>query len=239
MEIKLLEKYLKSEDSKKMLKKIKYICMSYGRDNFEQDFSLYEGDGQLDYHFYVYGIKFPEDVRKYLDFIFSEFADDGINIINWDVANGYDLTGYCRLSFLFDFKNNKVKIKQSLQYYDTDYNSSEIDTDEIPTNIIDTLNELKKERKIERFEVSFNGSGDSGYIDSASDSNGKIFGLPADLEDYLYNLISEYVGSGWEINEGSQGTFYFNLNTKNIEFQYGLNIEDFDNEDLYEFDINI
>jgi hypothetical protein len=239
MEIKLLEKYLKSEDSKKMLKKIKYICMSYGRDNFEQDFSLYDGDSQLDYHFYVYGIKFPEDVRKYLDFIFSEFADDGINIINWDVSNNYDLTGYCRLSFLFDFKNNKVKIKQSLQYYDTDYNSSEIDTDEIPTNIIDTLNELKKERKIETFEVSFNGSGDSGYIDSASDSNGKIFGLPADLEDYLYNLIGEYVGSGWEINEGSQGTFYFNLNTKNIEFKYGLNIEDFDNEDLYEFDITI
>jgi hypothetical protein len=239
MEIKLLENYLKGDDSKKMLKKIKYICMSYGHDNFEQNFSVYDGDNHLDYNFYVYGIKFPEDVRKYLDFVFSEFAEDNFDIINWDEASGYDLTGYCQLSFLFDFKNNKIKISQSLQFYDTDYQYTKIDKDEIPENIIDTLNEVKKERKIESFDVSFEGSGDSGYIESGRDSNGSIFAIPADLEDYLYELITNYVGSGWEINEGSQGTFMFDLKNYNIDFRFGLNIEDFINSVIYEFDINI
>ena len=238
MELDLLEKYLKSDDSKKMLKKIKYICMSYGRDSFEQNFSVHDGDSQIDYHFYNYGVKLPEDATNYLDFVFTEFADDNIDIIDWGAAGNYDPTGYCQLTFLLDFKNNKVKISQSLQFYDTDYNSTEISSDMLPLNVIDTLNEIREKRDSEFMEVSFNGSGDSGYIDAAYDSRGKVFSVPADLEDYLYSAIGNYVGSGWEINEGSQGTFYINLVTKNIEFKYGLNIEGYTNDKLYEFNID-
>ena len=103
MELDLLEKYLKSDDSKKMLKKIKYICMSYGRDSFEQNFSVYDGDSQIDYHFYNYGVKLPEDATNYLDFVFTEFADDNIDIIDWGASGKYDSTGYCQLTFLLDF----------------------------------------------------------------------------------------------------------------------------------------
>ncbi len=46
-------------------------------------------------------------------------------------------------------------------------------------------------------------------------------------------------GGGWEINEGSQGTFYFDLNSNTIDFSYGLNNESSVSKELYEVNLNL
>lgn len=66
-------------------------------------------------------------------------------------------------------------------------------------------------------EITFDGGGDSGYIDN----DVTIYGqgdLPINsnlgdftgLEDYLYSMLNNF--SGWEINEGSRG--YFKVDTR-------------------------
>lgn len=64
-------------------------------------------------------------------------------------------------------------------------------------------------------EVTFNGGGDSGYIDNdvqvyTGDIVNRPLGDFPGLDDYLYDMLSSY--GGWEINEGSQG--YFRIDTR-------------------------
>jgi hypothetical protein len=64
-------------------------------------------------------------------------------------------------------------------------------------------------------EVTFNGGGDSGYIDNdvqvyTGDIVSRPLGDFPGLDDYLYDMLSSY--GGWEINEGSQG--YFRIDTR-------------------------
>jgi hypothetical protein len=60
--------------------------------------------------------------------------------------------------------------------------------------------------------VGYDGGGDSGYINSDyRTEDGKTGDTPAAIEDICYDLLEDYVG--WEINEGSSGTFIFTKNT--------------------------
>ena len=63
-------------------------------------------------------------------------------------------------------------------------------------------------------EVTFNGGGDSGYIEGdvqiyKDPTIEKPLGDFPGLEDYLYDMLNNY--GSWEINEGSQG--YFRIDT--------------------------
>ena len=238
MNFELLGEKLNSEGSIKILKKLKFICLSYDKRFISQTLSCYEGDSNFEFYSnYQYGIKIPNDVKNYLDSLFSEIADndDLIDIIDYDDAP--DDVHYTTLEIGFNFGDDKFTIEQNLFYYETDYSSTQINLENYP-EIIDTLKEIKKENDIARFEVSFNGSGDSGYIETGHSEHGTV-DVPADLEDFLYSKIGSIVGGGWEINEGSQGTFYFDLNSNTIDFSYGLNNESSVSKKLYEVNLNL
>jgi len=84
-----------------------------------------------------------------------------------------------------------------------------------------TLRELEqamKESGIQTIVVSYNGSGDSGYIENATqnedDPNSEIgpeSPLWSRIEDAMFATLT-YNYPGWEINEGSKGTIVFSLN---------------------------
>lgn len=87
-----------------------------------------------------------------------------------------------------------------------------------------------KEKDIKSLYVDFTGGGDSGYIednvevvhnnDEVSNENLDDFGL---LENYMYEMLSDY--GGWEINEGSQGRFYVNVEDRLINLFFTWNEE--------------
>ena len=83
--------------------------------------------------------------------------------------------------------------------------------------------------------VQYNGSGDSGYLESSFNETGD--GVPAAMEDWCYRELSNNY-SGWEINEGSDGQFIFNFHYMTIELVHTENIEDNASDTYYEESFN-
>lgn len=79
--------------------------------------------------------------------------------------------------------------------------------------------------------VTYNGSGDSGYLESSFNENGSQ--VPAGVEDWCYRELSDNFG-GWEINEGSDGDFVFDFNNKTVTLNHTDNIEDNATDTYYE-----
>jgi hypothetical protein len=94
----------------------------------------------------------------------------------------------------------------------------------------DFLNEMK-EIYGSYVEMSYDGSGDSGWIDDNvnSDKGGKK--STAQLEDIAYEAL-EMFHAGWEINEGSSGSMIFNFENQTFTVTHYQNIED-EVEDFY------
>ena len=79
--------------------------------------------------------------------------------------------------------------------------------------------------------LRYNGSGDSGYIESSFEENGDS--VPAAIEDWCYNQLESHFG-GWEINEGSDGEFRFNFHLLEIELFHTYNTEENATNTFYE-----
>ena len=84
-------------------------------------------------------------------------------------------------------------------------------------------------------KVTYNGSGDSGYLESSFNETGD--GVPAAIEDWCYRELSDNY-SGWEINEGSDGEFIFNFHDMTVELIHTENIEDNASNTYYEESFN-
>ena len=79
--------------------------------------------------------------------------------------------------------------------------------------------------------LKYNGSGDSGYIESSFEENGDS--VPSAIEDWCYNQLESHFG-GWEINEGSDGEFIFDFNKMTIDLNHTYNTEENSSDTLWE-----
>jgi len=77
-------------------------------------------------------------------------------------------------------------------------------------------------------QLDYNGSGDSGYIESSFVDGGRV---PANIENWCYEVLENNYG-GWEINEGSQGYFLFDTKNNTIELELTYNELTEENEDI-------
>ena len=87
----------------------------------------------------------------------------------------------------------------------TNYKYKKLNDDEFVESLIEDGD------GIDDYEITYNGYGDSGGLE---DNN-----LPASIEDIAYELIDLYF-SGWENNEGSDGTIYLDLEGKKFSIQH-------------------
>ncbi len=78
--------------------------------------------------------------------------------------------------------------------------------------------------------LRYNGSGDSGYIESSFEDGNSV---PSTIEDWCYNQLESHFG-GWEINEGSDGEFIFDFNKMSIDLNHTMNIEENSSDTLWE-----
>ena len=147
----------------------------------------------------------------------------------------YDDVTYEEFNFVFNFKQKEFEIMHEYNYYDTNYTTSEKKFENISDSAKEEIDEFCSANKM--FKVSFQGSGDSGYIDSDGvNEDGERFDLPGGLEDVFYDMLSNY--GGWEINEGSQGDFTVNCNQKVIILEYGENYEQMASNDVFKSELN-
>ena len=153
------------------------------------------------------------------------FRDHGMSDINYE-----------RLDFDIDTERREISVNHWWSYYDTgEENSVEWDDEEGK----DLFEGWEKDGVFEDLEVpdngililSYNGSGDSGFVESNFDEN--FESVPSAIEDWCYTQLENNFG-GWEINEGSNGEFIFNFKEMTIELKHTYNTEENEHDTIYE-----
>ena len=143
---------------------------------------------------------------------------------------------YERIEFDIDSRTQEVSVRHWWSFYGRGDSSSKYWEDEDGEEIFE---EWEKDGVLDDIEVpnggiltvKYNGSGDSGFIESSFDENGD--GVPTAIEDWCYRQLENNFG-GWEINEGSDGEFIFNFNNMEIELVHTYNTEENDTDTIYE-----
>ena len=160
------------------------------------------------------------------------YVDDNGLFNNPDVND----INYERLDFDIDTERHEISVNHWWSYYDTgEENSVEWDDEEGK----DLFEGWEKDGVFEDLEVpdngililSYNGSGDSGFVESNFDEN--FESVPSAIEDWCYTQLENNFG-GWEINEGSNGEFIFNFKEMTIELKHTYNTEENEHDTIYE-----
>jgi hypothetical protein len=151
-----------------------------------------------------------------------------------------DDTNYQRLEYDIDVDSKKISFTRWWSFY-TRGEGSSVDWDGEDGKQM--FEEWEKDGVFEDLEipndgiltVTYNGSGDSGYIESSFEETSD--GVPTTIEDWCYRELERNFG-GWEINEGSDGKFIFNFHDMTIELVHTENIEDNASDTYYEESFN-
>jgi hypothetical protein len=196
------------------------------------DFDFSEIDWAQETHF---SNNYSAEVPDGLIPIFKKIADYIQEIDLYQVPDNDDIN-YERVDFDIDCQKSEVSVNHWYSFYERgDGNSVEWDGEEGK----DIFEEWEKDGVLEDLEIpndgiltlKYNGSGDSGYIESSFEEIGDQ--VPAAIEDWCYRQLEQNFG-GWEINEGSDGEFIFNFNEMTIELNHTYNVEENAHDTIYE-----
>jgi hypothetical protein len=77
----------------------------------------------------------------------------------------------------------------------------------------------------EHLEVTYEGGGDSGWIEDTVGSSKNKTDLDGRIEDIAYFLLEVFY-SGWEINEGSNGNIIFNFKDQTFTMSHSMNYQE-------------
>ena len=224
-----------------MKKKFKYLMeflKQFGFDKITQSYICYDSglDWGLDeIHFSKDGdhktIKTPSIIRDLLETFFDHYMgeiEDMVNEVNYGEWNRYDVEVE-----IYPKQNKLIYSHSFVYYYDQQSESSEYDfddedeDDDIRIKCSEFLNSIGNPDDV---TITYDGSGDSGYIEDYFESGGSV---PESVSDWCYEQLESLHG-GWEINEGSQGYFIFDLNNKTVELNHTMNVEESESKTLYE-----
>jgi hypothetical protein len=196
------------------------------------DFDFTEINWEQETHFTNnYSAEIPDGLLPILKKVGDYIQENGL-------YNGpeEDNLNYERIDFDIDCQDQELSINHWWSFYGRgDTNSVTWDDEEGK----DIFEEWEKDGVLEDLDVpnggiltlKYNGSGDSGYIESNFDETGD--GVPTAIEDWCYRQL-EYNFGGWEINEGSDGEFIFNFDNMEIELRHTYNTEEDAHDTIYE-----
>ena len=143
--------------------------------------------------------------------------------------NGENDVEFFSVDVIFDATDKKIIVECN---YSTPDEEEAFDESEI--NDMDIFKEYT-DRGVSEIICSYNGGGDSGYVDGDMSVDGERENTPAFLEDMCYDALSGF--GGWEINEGSQGNIVFNLVDKTITVNHSWNTEEHHRFRLLEMEV--
>ena len=152
-----------------------------------------------------------------------KYCDENSLIVEPEV----DYINYQRLEFDIDVESKEITFSRFWSYNDRgDGTSLEYDDDEDIERFNGWMEDTFSDVEIPDdgiLTVTYNGSGDSGYLEGSFEENNSQ--VPAAIEDWCYRQLSDNFG-GWENNEGSDGNFIFDFNNKTVMLNHIDNIEE-------------
>jgi len=211
-----------SEEQLKTLKLFSYYCGSYGAKTATLTVYLNEG-GSIDWvDSYWYSetstlIDTYDKIDNLIEYIVRET----------ELLDYYDYDNSGTLNFEIDVKERKINIEGYHREYSTDNSYKEWNSEDGDFgDLKDDFDRFFEQMGGETGKLTFDGSGDSGQLhDNIELSSGQSMDIPSFIEEWCYDMLGYHFG-GWEINEGSQGTFYFYPSKKLINLEFEQNIED-------------
>lgn len=160
----------------------------------------------------------------------DKFKDFCWEIYNDHISSEIDGDNRATITFTIDVEKRVFDIEITEYEWDSEEYGHSWSFDDIEDNesVVEAIN-LMKTNNIKSLEVRYDGSGDSGGIESwdLEPNNSRIKSeLEGLLEDWIYSSLEEYHG-GWEINEGSSGTFTFYPNDEDntVDLSHNMNME--------------
>lgn len=176
----------------------------------------------------------PQSIQILFDDIKNDFDTDNF-------YNDYYGTGNGSLNFEIDadkkqiiivydhyeMKSEETKVNHTFQeVVNTDspwYRQGGVRKDKLLLNPEFISEMLEKYGSIA--EITYEGSSDSGWLnDDVASSDGET-SIDGRLEDITYELLDLY-HSGWEINEGSNGTFTYDFKNKTLTITHFQNYDE-------------
>ena len=218
-----MKELLNNPETIKKFKLLHYILLSNGVTRISNDFYI-DYDGNVDYHFSPWTGKgnahdfLPNKLFDFLDSFFDTMKDKVLDSLEADDESR------ATVSCEYSTRDKTFTIDESIQTMGYESYNHEFEIDE--KELLEDMVQWKEEGKL-KITVDFNGGGDSGYIDEVgliNDGNDK-YDLSAVWETKLYNILEQNHG-GWEINEGSEGTFTIDNENQIIELDFRMNLED-------------
>ena len=230
-----------TEEQIKDLRKFSLILNSMNlEDGVQYKYNCYDDwDHGLDGPTYR-GSSVPEVGRlpQSIEFLFDDIKND------FDIDNFYnDFYGSANGSLNFEIDAQKKQIRVTYDFYETKTDETEIEhTFQDVVNKTSPWHRQGKERKdkllvnpefidemLKKYgdiaEVTYSGEGDSGWLDdNVLSSNGETY-MDSGLEDITYELLDLF-HSGWEINEGSNGTFTYDFRNKTVSVNHNQNYDE-------------
>ena len=218
-----MEELFNNPEIIKKFKLLHYILLSNGVTRISNDFYI-DYDGNVDYHFAPWSEK--GSVNDFLPNKMIDSLDNFFDTMKDKVLDSLEANDESRatVSCQYSTKDKTFTIEEDIQTMDYESYNHEFEIDE--KELLEDMVQWKEEGKL-KIRVDFNGGGDSGYIDDFgyyNDGNDK-HDLSAVWEDKLYKILEQNHG-GWEINEGSDGTFIIDNENQSIELDFRMNVEE-------------
>jgi hypothetical protein len=202
---------------------------------FEFDYDDIYSDGAnvsefLSDNSYPNPVVIPEKVAVFLTNYFNKNVYEGLEGV-FDGMNVDDPSSQ-RVYFIIDLEKRQIRSWVETDYFGEGENQSALR--DIPKSVFKSMKSSLEDSEFQRYiHIPFEGGGDSGYIDdSVTLNDGTRFEISGTLSDILYEMLP----GGWEINEGSQGTFTIDLEEKTIELEYLENIYETQSNTVMELD---
>jgi hypothetical protein len=195
-----------------MDKKLELLLKFLGKLNINRatlDVDVYEGeienvDGGMTTDTGSY-FNLPQPLNSYVDNIVDPYLEEYFKTYKPMKGVDYDdFTGQEIITFHFYPKERKIKITSEEKWSDVEGSESQINLNEYPDfkKVVDQVFEnFDYEGEI---EVTYEGSGDDGYINETMELDGNEEDLDNDLEEIIHELLRTFYGA-WGNDEGSSG----------------------------------
>jgi hypothetical protein len=235
---------LTSEEKKYLNRTCNYLAslgMTEGTINIELDSDQYDlSHEDIDWKYVQhfennYRAELPEGLVPILKKVMNYVIDEGV----FDSPD-IDSMSYQMIGIEIDCSRKELTVTHDYSYYDRGDGSSVLyDSDEDKARFDKWMDEDMQDVEVPSegiLTLSYNGGGDSGYIESSFDETSDA--VPASIEDWCYSQLESHFG-GWEINEGSDGRFIFNFNNSTVELEHTYNTEENESKTLFEENFSI
>lgn len=241
-----MKKLLTPED-KQYLRRVCNYLGSLGMDAGEIEFEMDEYGDSLDYsnihwnHITHFSNNYRADIPSGLIPILQKIAKYASDEQMYSSETpDVDSMSWQKFEISINCDNQDISFNHYWSWYDRGDGSGVEWSGEEGQEI---LEEWEKDGVLDDLEIPqdgqlilrYNGSGDSGYIESSFEDGNSV---PSTIEDWCYNQLESHFG-GWEINEGSDGEFIFDFNKMTIDLNHTMNIEENSSDTLWEEEFGV